>query len=325
MPEGTDTPPTIVSPSVSQPNNREAEQAVLAAMILDRDIVEEALARLVATDFYWGAHRYIFAAIGDLSERHIPVDQISLADRLEARGELEQIGGLNYLVQLAGNSMAIYNWEHHIEIVRRNALMRDLLAASEQIKGLSQSSLDDTEEIVGEAERLLLNVTQERVSSDFVKIDDLLLRVHAQLWEQSKDQKHLVGVPSGFVDLDRRLAGFRGGDLVVLAARPAVGKSALALNIAVNAAKAGITVVFFSLEMPAEQLTQRIICSEAGIDSWRMRTSNLQQQDWEAIPPAADSLYSCELYIEDNPTLNLMQLRAKSRRQMRNVQPGQGL
>jgi replicative DNA helicase len=318
-------PGAITSAAVERPHNREAEQAVLAAMILDQDIVEEAVSRLAAHDFYRGAHRAIFSAISDLSERRTPIDQISLADRLEARGELDQAGGLNYIVTLANNSMAIYNWENHIEIVRRNSLMRDLMDAAEQIKGLAQSPMDDTEEIVGEAERLLLAVTQERVESDFERIGELLMRTNALLEEQGRDQKHLVGVPSGFIDLDRHLAGFRGGDLVILAARPGVGKSTLALNMAVNAAKAGFTVAFFSLEMPSDQLTQRIICAEAGVNGWRMRTATLDQADWDAIIKASDTLYSCELYIEDNPSLNLMQLRAKTRRQLRNVAPGQGI
>jgi replicative DNA helicase len=318
-------PASTASALIEKPHNREAEQAVLAAMILDRDIVEEAIARISARDFFRGSHRAIFSAISELSEKRVPIDQITLADRLEVRGDLDQVGGLNYIVSLANNSMAIYNWENHIEIVRRNSLLRDLMDAAEQIKGLAVSPLDDSEEIVGEAERLLLNVTQERVESDFEIIGELLVRTHTMLEEQSTDQQHLIGVPSGFIDLDRRLAGFRGGDLIVLAARPGVGKSALALNFAINAAKAGITVAFFSLEMPSDQLTQRILSAEAGIDGWRMRTAQLNQSDWDAIPRAADALYSCELYIEDNPALNLMQLRAKARRQLRSVSAGKGL
>jgi replicative DNA helicase len=310
---------------IERPHNREAEQAVLAAMILDRDVVEEALSRIATRDFYRSAHRAIFSAIGDLAEKRIAVDQITLADRLEARGELDQAGGLNYLVSLANNSMAIYNWETHIEIVRRNSLMRDLMDASEQIKGLAGSSLDDTEEIVSEAERLLLSATEERIETGFKRIDQLLIEASDLLEEQGRDQKHLIGVPSGFTDLDEVLAGFRSGDVIVLAARPSVGKSSLAMNMAVNAAKDGNTILFFSLEMPSEQLTQRILAAEAGINSHFMRTANLSIEQWTAINRAAGELYGCELYIDDNPSLNLIQLRAKARRQLRNVPKGKGM
>lgn len=318
-----DTTNTVLSVTVERPNNREAEQAVLAAMILDSDVVEEALARLTVNDFYRGAHRAVFSAINDLSERRTPIDQITLADRLEARGELEQAGGRNYLVQLASNSLAIYNWENHVEIVRRNSLMRDLLDASEQIRGLALSPIDDADQIVGEAERYLFEITEQRVDSNFESLNSLLLSTTKALDEQA--DKHLVGVPTGFIDLDEHLAGFRSGDLVILAARPGVGKSALALNIAINAAKAGITVAYFSLEMPGDQLTQRILCSEAGIDGYRMRTANLNDNDWSAIFRVSDMLSPYAMYIDDNPSLNLMQLRAKARRQMRNVAPGEGL
>ncbi|MCL2632615.1 MAG: replicative DNA helicase, partial [Coriobacteriia bacterium] len=269
-------------------------------------------------------HRAIFSALAELAERRTPIDQISLADRLEARGELEQVGGLSYLVTLANNSMAIYNWENHIEIVRRNSLMRDLMDASDQIKNLAGSSLDDTEEIVSEAERLLMTATEERIETGFKKIDQLLIEASDLLEEQGRDQKHLVGIPSGFVDLDQLLAGFRSGDLIILAARPSVGKSALAMNMAVNAAKEGNTVAFFSLEMPSEQLTQRILAAEAGVNSHYMRTANLNSDQWDQITKAAGELYSIELYIDDNPSLNLIQLRAKARRQLRNVPKGKG-
>ncbi|MCL2136367.1 MAG: replicative DNA helicase [Coriobacteriia bacterium] len=320
---GSETPPETAGSQ--RPNNREAEQAVLAAMILDSDIVEEALSQISARDFYRSAHRSIFSAISDLAEKRTPIDQISLADRLEARGELESAGGLNYIVTLANNSMAIYNWENHIEIVRRNSLMRDLMDASEQIKSLAGSSLDDTEEIVSEAERLLLSATEERIQTGFKRIDQLLIETSTLLDEQGRDQKHLVGVPSGFIDLDNALAGFRGGDLIILAARPSIGKSALAMNMAVNAAKDGYTIAFFSLEMPSEQITQRILAAEAGVNSHYMRTANLSVDQWSEINKAAGRLYACELYIDDNPSLNLIQLRAKARRQLRNVEPGKAM
>jgi len=318
----TDAP--VLPQGQEPPYNPEAEQAVLAAMILDKDVLVDALARLRVEDFARVAHRNIFESIKELSDKHSPVDQITLADRLEARDQLQAVGGISYLVALANNSIAIYNWEHHLEIVRRYSLMRALIGAAHEIESLAFSPLDDTEEIVEKAEGHLLKVTEKRVESDFVRINELSRLAMEAIDEQAHSQTRILGVPSGFVDLDKELAGFRAGDLIILAARPGVGKSTLAMNFAVNSAKKGVTVAFFSLEMPSEQITQRIISAEASVNHWRMRTGDLSTDDWTKIIGACGELNDCELYIDDNPSLNLMQLRAKARRQMRDVEKDKG-
>jgi replicative DNA helicase len=304
-----------------QPQNIDAERAVLAAMILNRDIVDEAIALIGADDFYRPAHQKIFSAMVELSERHVPIDQLSLAERLEARGELREVGDKAYIIELASNDYALYHWEHHIEIVKREALLRDLIRAARDIQALGYSDTDDAKSVVEEAEKLLFNITNKRISSTFRSINDLLKESYSLL-EEMANQKSFVGVPTGFIELDKLLSGLRGGDLLVLAARPGVGKTSFALNLAVNAAQAGVTVAFFTLEMSASQLTQRILSSEALVDASNMRSGRLSPSDWKNIADTCDPLSRCEFYIDDTTDLSLAELRAKARRQLHGVKQG---
>jgi replicative DNA helicase len=304
------------------PNNFDAEQAVLAAMILDSDIVDEILARVGPEVFYRPAHQKIFEAMVELSQRHIPIDQLSLAERLEARGELREVGDKPYIIELANNDYALFNWEHHVDIIKREALLRDLINAARAILSLGFSNTDDTSEVVEEAEKLIFNVTNRKIDSTFLPIKDLLHESVAVLEAMATNESHLLGVPTGFTDLDRLLAGMRGGDFIVLAARPSVGKTSLALNMAVNAAQAGTAVAFFSLEMPAVQLTQRILSSEASVEAKKMRNGSLAPSDWPNIIETCSALNDYEFYIDDTPGLSLTELRAKARRQLHNAKQG---
>jgi replicative DNA helicase len=305
-----------------QPHNIEAERAVLAAMILDKDVVDEVIARINPDAFYRPAHQKIFSAMVELSQRHTPIDQLSLAERLEARGELKEIGDKAYIIEVANNDYALYNWEHHVEIIKREALLRELIYAARDIQRLGYSNTDDGSEVVEEAEKLLFKVTSKRVDSTFRPIGDLLDVTVELLETMSVNESHLLGVPTGFIELDQLLAGLRGGDLIILAARPSVGKTSLALNIATNAAKEGVTVAFFSLEMPATQLTQRILSAETSVNSSSMRSGRLSTGDWQSIIGKCDSLSSYEFYIDDTADLTLTELRAKARRQLHGVDNG---
>ncbi|MCL1891219.1 MAG: replicative DNA helicase [Coriobacteriia bacterium] len=311
--------------NVTLPHNLDAEQAVLAAMILDKDIVEEALASVSGDAFFRPAHQKIFAAIAELNTDHIPVDQLTLADRLDARGELDQIGGKAYILDLASNSFALANWATHIDIIRNDALLRELIKAAQHILSLGSSSTDDAPMVVEEAERLLFEVTNKRVSSSFRPIDDLMSESIDILEKMATNKAHLFGVPTGFRDLDDLLGGMRAGDLLILAARPGVGKTSFALNIAINAAKANIPIAFFSLEMPSVQLTQRILSAEAKIDSHKMRTGKLREADFHDIIQASERLHKCSFAIDDSPGLTILELRAKARRQLRHAEKGKGL
>jgi replicative DNA helicase len=306
-----------------KPQNLDAERAVLAAMILDSDIVDEVIASVEALTFYRPAHQKIFAAMIELSERHIPIDQLSLAERLEARGELKEVGDKAYIIELANNDYAIYNWAHHVKIIKREALLRDLIDAARDIEALGFSDTDDEKEVVEEAEKLLFNITNKKVDSTFRPIIDLLGDSIKMLEEMAASESHLLGVPTGFIELDQLLAGLRGGDLLVLAARPGVGKTSLALNLAVSAAREGTTVAFFSLEMPSAQLTQRILSSEASVNSANMRSGRaLSEADWKSIIDTCSALSEYEFYIDDTPGLSLVELRAKARRQLQGVEKG---
>ena len=227
------------------PHNLEAEQATLGAMFLSLDAVEGALTTLQPEDFYRPAHARIFSAMYDLHNRSIPVDHLSVADRLESTGELEAAGGKPYLIDVTGVVPTTANWAHYAEIVKRMSMLRQLIGAGTGIVALGYDAPDDLDEVVGDAERMVFEVTNKRVQSNFKFINDLLTESFNQLEELAQRKEHITGVPTGFKKLDKLLAGLHPGDLCILAARPSVGKTALALNIGVNAAKAGAAVAVF--------------------------------------------------------------------------------
>ena len=306
------------------PQNIEAEKSVLAACMLIQEAIEEVAPKLVKENFYRIAHQRIYESMMDLYVRHIPIDHISLADNLKAMGQLEAVGGKAYLIELADNTFALTNWQNHAEIVKRTAILRELIYAAAQINALAYDAPDDLNQVVEEAEKTLFNVTEKRVSSTFAKMDTLLVDAFEELTRLSEQRDHMAGVPSGFKDADALFHGFRGGDLVILAARPGVGKTSFALNLAVNAAKSGAAVAFFSLEMSAEQLVQRILCAEARVSLSKIRGGFISEGDWGAIADATNVLSKLDLYIDDSPGLSILEARAKARRELRKAQ-GKGL
>ena len=305
------------------PQNIDAEKAVLAAMILDDEILDEAIHEIANKDvFYRPSHQKIFEAIVSLKSKGSPVDQISLAERLEAEGQLESIGGKAYILELANNSFALANWQYHIQVIKRQHLLRSLINAATKISALSYDAPDDTNEIVTTAEKAIFDVTDREIPSEFRNLSDLMQESLALINQLSTEKRHIQGVPTGFESVDRILSGMRGGDLIVLAARPGVGKTSFALNVAVNAAKTGAAVAFFSLEMPCEQLIQKIMCTEARVNLKKMRNGTLSAADWQQIIRACTALNSLDFSIDDSSALNIMQLRAKARRQLRGKEKG---
>ncbi|TGY65426.1 replicative DNA helicase, partial [Enterorhabdus sp. NM05_H27] len=313
----------VIAPRAQLPQNIEAEQSVLAACILNHEVTEEVVMRIRPENFFRPAHRVIFEGIQNLIGRRIPVDPISLADTLKALGQLEAVGGRAYLAELADNTFSLTSWERHVEIVKRQAILRDLVFASAQINALAYDAPDDVNEVVEEAEKMLLEVTEKRVSSTFRKMDELVAEAYEQITLLANQRNHVVGVPTGFKDVDDLIHGFRGGDLVILAARPGVGKTSFALNLATNAAKAGVAVTFFSLEMGAEQLVQRILCSEARVSLSKLRSGQIADGDWGALAEHSGKLAALDMYIDDTPGLSILEARAKARRELRNVKEGQ--
>lgn len=305
-----------------EPQNIEAEKSVLAACLLNQDAIEEVAARLVPENFYRASHQRIFESMVDLYVRHIPIDHISVADNLKAAGQLEAVGGKPYIVELADNTFALTNWQNHVEIVKRTAILRDLIRASGEIKALAYDAPDDLGVVVEEAEKTLFKVTEKRVSSAFTKIDTLLVNAFDELQEMASRESSISGVASGFKDIDDLFHGFRGGDLIILAARPGVGKTAFALNLATSAAKLGTSVAFLSLEMSASQLVQRVLASEARVSLSNLRAGKVQDADWAAIIEASGALSQLDIKFDDTPALSILELRAKARRELRDVKKG---
>ena len=314
------------SPAQSKqiPHNIEAEKSVLAACLLNAESVEELLLKLKPENFYRPAHRIIFETVAELNARRVPIDQISVAESLRAQGQLEAVGGTAYLVELADNTFALTNWQSHADIVKRTSILRELIFASTQINALAYDAPDDLNQVVEQAEKTLFNVTEKRVSSTFKRMDSLLTEAFEEITKLAEQKSHMAGVPTGFTDVDNLFHGLRGGDLVILAARPGVGKTSFALNLATNAAKAGTSVAFFSLEMSASQLVQRILCAEARVSLSKIRGGFIADADWGAIADASNRLSKIDLYIDDTPGLSILEARAKARRELRHAQ-GNGL
>ena len=297
-----------------EPQNIEAEKSVLAACLLNQEAIEDVAAKLIPDNFYRAAHQRIFEAMLDLYTRHIPLDQISVADNLKASGQLEAVGGQAYILELASNSFALVNWQNHVEIVKRTSILRDLIRASGEIRSLAYDAPDDLGVVVEQAEKTLFAVTEKRVSSAFTGIDTLLVDAFEELQEMAAQENKISGVASGFKDVDDLFHGFRGGDLVILAARPGVGKTAFALNLCTSAAKLGATVAFLSLEMSASQLVQRVLASEARVSLSKLRAGQVQDADWAAIIEASSNLSKLKIEFDDTPALSVFEFRSKARR-----------
>jgi replicative DNA helicase len=304
------------------PHNMEAEQSLLGSMFLSVDAVENALPVVEAEDFYRPAHQKIYGAVKHLHLRGEAVDQITVAARLESSGELDAAGGKPYLLDIASAVPTAANAEYYARIVKRTSMLRQLIDAATRIQALSYENPDDLDDVVERSEKLIFNVTNKRVSSNFQMLESLMKEGFEQIEQLYDKKQHITGVPTGFPDLDKILAGLHKGDLVILAARPSVGKTAFALNIAVNAAKAGHPTAVFSLEMSSAQLVQRILCAEARIDSQNLRTGYLKDEDWPAIMQAMGRLGAVPLWVDDTPAISILEVRAKARRLLRDKADG---
>ncbi len=309
--------------STTLPQNIEAEQTVLSACLLSLGVFEEVVQKLKPESFFRPAHRIIFETMREMTSKSIPIDVISVADQLTAKNQLEAVGGQAYLLELTDNTFALTNWNHHADIVARDAIRRDLLYASASISALAYDSPADTTELIGKAEASLFGVTEQRVASTFKSIVELVEQTNNEIADMANRDTAIQGVQTGFIDVDKLFCGLRGGDLIILAARPAVGKTSFAMNLAANAAKIGSTVVLFSLEMSSVQITQRIIASEAQVPLHRLRSGQLSEADMLAIVNAEAGLTANNtLYIDDSPSLTITELRTKARRLFRDVKNG---
>lgn len=266
------------------PHDLEAEQAILGSMLTDKDAVTASAEVLKVEDFYREDNRMIYSAILNLYNRAEPIDIITVKAELEAMGKFEQVGGLEYLAELPDKVPTTANAVKYIKIVEEKATLRNLIKTANEIIELGYDPTEEVEDIMAGAEKKIFNMVQNKGQKDYAPIKDVLVDSFIQLEELYNRKQHVTGVPSGFFDLDYKTSGFHGSELILIAARPAMGKSAFVLNIATNAAmKANIPVVIFSLEMSKEQMVNRILCSEAMVDSNKVRTGKLEEDDWTQL------------------------------------------
>jgi len=302
-------------PDKLPPQNTEAEQSLLGCLMLDKDAIVKIIDFIKAEDFYKSNHSEIFQAMADLYERSDPIDILSVSARLKEKNKLEDLGGSAYLSSLINSVPTATHVYNYAKIVRQKKILRDLISASEEI-GLS--AFDESEEVdilLDKAEKTVFNIGQRALTQTFIPIKEILPETFERLDMLSKHQGGLRGVPTGFKDLDNRLAGLQKSDLIILASRPAMGKSSLALDIARNVAIfTNQPVGLFSLEMSKDQLADRLISSVANIDSWHLRTGRLQNDDYSRIQHAMGILSEAPIYIDDAGSVNILQMRAMARR-----------
>ena len=297
------------------PANPEAEEAVLGSLLIDPDAVIKIASFLEVDDFYREKNGWIYQAILDLHERREPADFVTLVDELERRNILQEVGGAAYITALVNSVPSAVHVEHYAHIVERAAVLRRLIGAAGQIASLAYEEADDVDEVVDRAEQLIFNVSERRVRRDLIPVRQVMHSVVDRIDYLHRHQGDVMGVPTGFAKLDKLLGGFQKSDLVILAARPAVGKTSLALNFALNAARRYRKVVgFFSLEMSAEQIVQRLLSMETGIDQQRLRQGEIRDDEWDMLMRAAAELSETLLYIDDTPAMSAIELRTKARR-----------
>lgn len=302
------------------PQNIEAEQSVLGSLLIDKDALVKIADILEPKDFYKEKHGMIFKSMLDLYEKKEPIDLLSLGNRLEEKKQLEKIGGKSYLIKLARLTPTSAHIVIYAKIVQKKATLRKLINAATEITELGyQEEVEDLSQLLDRAESLLFAVSQKYLKQNFVSIQNVLTEAFDRIDELHKQKGKLRGLPTGFFDLDNILAGLQKSDLVILAARPSMGKTALALDIALNVASATkIPVGIFSLEMSQDQLVDRLICSQANVDLWKMRTGRLSEKegddDFPKIGHAMAILSEAPIFIDDSATANIMEIRTKCRR-----------
>jgi replicative DNA helicase len=297
------------------PASPEAEEAVLGSLLIDPDAVIKVASFLEAEDFYREKNGWIYQAILDLHERREPADFVTLVDELERRNILHEVGGAAYITSVVNSVPSSVYVEHYAHIVERAAVLRRLIGAASQIAALAYEEADDVDEVVDRAEQLIFGVSERRVRRDLVPVRQVMHTVVERIDFLHRHQGDVMGVPSGFAKLDKLLGGFQKSDLIILAARPSVGKTSLALNFALNAARRFHKVVgFFSLEMSADQIVLRLLSMETGIDQQRLRQGEIRDDEWDMLMRAAAELSETMLYIDDTPAMSAVELRTKARR-----------
>jgi replicative DNA helicase len=307
------------------PQNLEAESSVLGGILLENDAVNLVLELLRPEDFYRESHRKIFRAMIELTDRSEPVDVITLSECLKNRGDLEAVGGSAYLASLNDFVPTAANISYYARIVREKSILRHLINAATDVATKGYEGRDNVEELLDSAEKAIFDITEQRIKGSFVKVGDMM-KDSIKMVEKLFERKTMItGVPTGFKDVDTKTAGLQPSDLIIVAARPGMGKTAFSLNIASHAAFSGYGVAIFSLEMAKEQLALRLLCSEARVDNSKVRTGYLSDRDFPKLATAAGKLHDAPIYIDDTPAISVLELRAKARRIARDREKKLGL
>ena len=304
------------------PQNIEAEQAVLGAMLIDKEAIAKASEILTSSDFYREAHRVIFNAMLELYNKNEAVDMVTVTEILKRGNKLEDIGGLAYITSLANVVLTAANVKYHADIVAEKSVLRQLVRVSTEIAAMGYEANEDVGTLLDTAESRILEISNRKKKADFTPINDVLMESVQNIEKLINNKGGLTGLPSGFADLDKLTSGLHPSDFIILAARPSMGKTALALNIVQNVAlrahkKIGgepRSVAFFSLEMSKEQLVNRMLCAEAGIDSQRLRVGEMGDKDWDALWGACDLMSKAKIYIDDTAGITVMDMRSRARR-----------
>ncbi len=299
------------------PQNTEAEAGLLGSIMVDGEAIDKIADQVSAEDFYVEKNRLIFNAMLELYEKRDPLDILTLSNKLESSGDLAKVGGAGYLSELVEGVPTAAHVVHYAGIVAHKATLRRLIGAATNIVGMGYDENSPLENLLDQAEQTLFSVSQKNLRQNFIPISTVLAESFDRLDDLHKDKGSLRGIPTGFKAIDNILAGLQRSDLVVLAARPSMGKTSLALNIATNiAVKDGIPVGVFSLEMSKEQLIDRLLASESAIDSWKLRTGNLEDSDFPKLNHAMAQLSEAPIFIDDSAVTNVMEMRTKARRLM---------
>ncbi|MCU0651603.1 MAG: replicative DNA helicase [Candidatus Omnitrophica bacterium] len=298
-----------------QPQNLEAEMAVLGSMLVDEEAISVAAERLDKDAFYKDTHRKIFDAILDLFNANKAVDLITLADELKRRSLLEETGGVSFLTNLANSVPTSANIGHYVTIVKEKSILRTLINSATRIVSSCYESDGNIDEVVDQAERLVFEVSDRKQHGTYLHLKEIIKDSIETIDKLYQKKEHVTGVPSGFIDFDLKTAGLQPSDLVIIAGRPSMGKSAFALSIAEYAGVVEkVPVALFSLEMSKEQLVQRMLCAHAKVDAHKVRTGYLATSDWPRLTAAAGKLSEAPIFIDDTPAISVMELRAKARR-----------
>lgn len=296
------------------PHSAEAEQTVLASALIDHIAVEKIVNLLNADDFYFEANKEIFDSIRQVHIENIPVDAVTVTEELKKRGKVDYIGGYEYLAKLTDNIITSKNVEAYCNIIREKATLRRLIMASNEIIEKGYNENDDVQKIIELAESRIFSISQNRSVNSFYEIKDVLMDLFNTLEERAMNRGSITGLTTGYDDLDRMTSGLQKSDLILLAARPSMGKTALALNISMNAVKTGASVALFSLEMSKEQYVQRILSMESMVDSSKLRTGNLDDDDWTRLISTMSIISNYKVFIDDTAAISVFEIMSKCRR-----------